>query len=103
VNENIELTPGLQCCLRCGRMLTDRALHDALEEPVLASIRAERGGGGGADDVGGTCQPCLEEYRSLLHQRQVRAARPVEESRASRLPLVGRWLGKRVAAVARGF
>lgn len=94
MSENIELTPGLQCCLRCGRTLTDRALHDALEEPVLASIRAGRGG----DGAEGECQPCIEEYRNLLSKRQTRAARPVDESRASRLPWMGRWLGKRVPA-----
>lgn len=98
VNENSELTPGLQCCLRCGRMLTNRALHDALEEPVLASIRAGRGGG--VDNTDGECQPCIEEYRDLLNKRQARSERPVEESRGSRLPLVGRWFGKRVAAAA---
>lgn len=102
MSENIDLTPGLQCCLRCGRMLTDRVLHDALEEPVLASIRAGRGGSG--DGASGECQPCIEEYRSLLNKRQMRAERPPEESRVSRLPGVGKWLGKRVvAAVMRAF
>ncbi|HEY0098322.1 MAG TPA: hypothetical protein VGB76_05150 [Pyrinomonadaceae bacterium] len=100
MNENIDLTPGLQCCLRCGRTLTDRALHDALEEPVLASIRAGRGVGEGAE---GECQPCLEEYRRLLVQRQARAERPLAESRGSRLPWVGKWLGKRAAAAGRAF
>ncbi|HEX8422202.1 MAG TPA: hypothetical protein VF634_02260 [Pyrinomonadaceae bacterium] len=100
MSENIELTPGLQCCLRCGRTLTDRTLHDAFEEPVLASLSAGRGGvAGGA--VGG-CQPCIEEYRSLLNKRQTRAERLVEESRGG-LNWVGKWLGKRVAAAARAF
>jgi hypothetical protein len=103
LNEHIDLTPGLQCCLRCGRMLTDRALHDAFEEPVLASIRAGRGDtNAGVDNssAGGECQTCIEEYRNLLNKRQARAEQPVEESAARRLPLVGRWLGKRVVAAA---
>jgi hypothetical protein len=101
VSENIDLTPGLQCCLRCGRTLTNRALHDALEEPVLASIRAGRVGGvGGAE---GECQPCIEEYRSLLNKRQTRAERLLEASRAGGLHSVGKWLGKRVAAATRLF
>lgn len=105
VNENIELTPGLQCCLRCGRVLTDRALHDAFEEPVLASIRAGRGGASGSSSAGGECQPCIEEYRALLNKRQTRAEQFVlEEAGGRRLPRVGKWLGKRVAAaVARAF
>lgn len=107
VNENIELTPGLQCCLRCGRVLTDRALHDAFEEPVLASIRAGRGGSSSSSSsAGGECQPCIEEYRALLNKRQTRAAQFVleEAGGGSRLPRVGKWLGKRVAAaVARAF
>lgn len=102
VNENIELTPGLQCCLRCGRTLTDRALHDALEEPVLASIRAGRGGAA-AGDTGGECQPCIEEYRDFLNKRQARAAQSAEAARGGRLPWVGKWLGKRVAAATRAF
>lgn len=100
MSENIDLTPGLQCCLRCGRMLTDRTLHDAFEEPVLASLRAGRGGVNGA---AGECQPCIEEYRSLLNKRQTRAERLVEESRGGGLHWVGKWLGKRVAAAARVF
>jgi bacterioferritin-associated ferredoxin len=96
VNEILDLTPGLQCCLRCGRMLTDRALHDALEEPVLASIRAGRGVD--SSGAGGECQPCIEEYRNFLNKRQARAAQHAEQSRAVRLPWMSRWLGRRVAA-----
>lgn len=98
MSENFDLTPGLQCCLRCGRLLTNRALHDAFEEPVLASIRAGRVGGD-AGRADGECQPCIEEYRDLLNKRQARAERPVEESRGLRLPWVERWLGKRAATV----
>jgi hypothetical protein len=97
MDENIELTPGLQCCLRCGRTLTNRALHDALEEPVLASIRAGRGGD--VNGATGECQPCIEEYRSLLNKRQKRAERPAAQSSGSGLPWVEKWLGKRIAAV----
>lgn len=86
-------------------MLTDRALHDAFEEPVLASIRAGRGGTSGKVSGDGECQPCIEEYRALLNRRETRAEQFVEASDGgSRLPRVGRWLGKRVAAaVARAF
>ena len=63
------LTPGLQCCLRCGRLLTDRALHDALEEPVLDSIRARHPEWAAP---GGACQPCVREYRRLLERRHAR-------------------------------
>jgi hypothetical protein len=101
VDEHIDLTPGLQCCLRCGRMLTNRALHDTFEEPVLASIRAKRVGGDiGENSAAGECQPCIEEYRALLNSRQARAEQTRGESRGSRLPWVGKWLGKRVAAAA---
>lgn len=105
MNENIELTPGLQCCLRCGRVLTDRALHDAFEEAVLASIRAGRGSSS-SDSGDGECQPCIEEYRALLNKRQTRAEQfgGASDGGGSRLPRVGKWLGKRVAAaVARAF
>lgn len=91
----MELTPGLQCCLRCGRVLTNRVLHDALEEPVLASIRA------GHSDLEGpaeACQPCIEEYRNLLNERQSRSARVREEDNRSRLPWLSKWLGKRRVA-----
>jgi hypothetical protein len=100
MSENLDLTPGLQCCLRCGRLLTNRALHDTFEEPVLASIRAGRVGGDEAGGADGECRPCIEAYRDLLNKRQARAERPAEESRGLRLPWVERWLGKRVAAAA---
>lgn len=82
-------------------MLTDRALHDALEEPVLASIQAGRGVV--ADGAGGECQPCIAEYRNFLNKRQARAERPLEASRGGRLPWLGKWLGKRAAAATRAF
>lgn len=65
-----ELTPGLQCCLLCGRTLTDRALHDRMEEPVIASIRAGHPEWWGENE---SCQPCVEEYRKLLASRLKRA------------------------------
>jgi hypothetical protein len=81
-------------------MLTNRALHDTFEEPVLASIRAKRmGGDGSGESASGECQPCIEEYRALLNNRQARAEQTREEARGGSLPWVGRWLGKRVAAV----
>jgi hypothetical protein len=63
---------GWQCCLLCGRTLTDRALHDALEEPVLAAISAEHPEWSSVD---GACQPCVNHYRSLLRERLTREAR----------------------------
>ena len=41
MREMMDVTPGLQCCLLCGRTLTDRALHDRMEEPVINFIRKE--------------------------------------------------------------
>lgn len=70
MSEIIELTPGLQCCLVCGRTLTDRALHDRMEEPALASIRTEHPEWWGENE---SCQPCVEEYRKLLAERLTRA------------------------------
>jgi len=90
MNEAAELTPGLQCCLRCGRVLTDRALHDSMEESMLYAIRArhpewaqETPGEAGGEE----CQPCLSEYRRLLSDRQTRAE---ERLRAAAQP--GGWL-----------
>lgn len=73
MNDVIEVTPGLQCCLLCGRTLTDRALHDRLEEPVINAIRLEHPEWAGAGD--GTCAPCLSAYRKLLEGRITRAER----------------------------
>ncbi|MBA3323342.1 MAG: hypothetical protein H0T45_18125 [Pyrinomonadaceae bacterium] len=72
MSEIVSVTPGLQCCLLCGRVLTDRALHDRLEEPVLASIRAEHPEWASAD---GDCAPCVSVYRKLLEERMTRAQR----------------------------
>ena len=72
MSEIVSVTPGLQCCLLCGRVLTDRALHDRLEEPVLASIRAEHPEWTGTD---GACVPCVRVYRKLLEERVTRAER----------------------------
>ena len=68
----IEVTPGLQCCLLCGRMLTDRALHDGLEEPIINAIRFEHPEWASGDE---TCAPCVSAYRELLDGRLKRAAR----------------------------
>lgn len=96
LSEIIELTPGLQCCLRCGRVLTNRGLHDALEEPVLASIRAGRPR---TESSAEACPPCIEEYRNLLNERQSRSERlRQEDNNRSRLPWLSRWLGKRGVA-----
>ncbi len=72
-SSEVIVTPGWQCCLLCGRTLTDRALHDALEEPVLAAIRAEHPEWSSID---GACQPCVSHYRSLLRERLARGALP---------------------------
>lgn len=82
-----ELTPGLQCCLLCGRTLTDRALHDALEEPVLAAIRAEHPEWSGVD---GVCEPCVEHYRRLLRERLTRE----ESTRVQTEPRRPNWLSR---------
>lgn len=61
-----KMSTSLQCCLICGRTLTDRALHDELEEAVLATIRAEHPQW---VDAGGACEPCAKHYRELLKAR----------------------------------
>ncbi len=88
MNEVFEVTPGLQCCVRCGRVLTDRALHDSIEERVLDSIRADHSEWVQAD---GACQPCLGEYRRLLVNRRTRSEQLREEAARTRIPV---WLGK---------
>jgi len=72
LNEMMDVTQGLQCCLLCGRTLTDRALHDRLEEPVINAIRLEHPEWANAD---GTCAPCLSAYRKLLEDRLTRDER----------------------------
>ena len=88
MNEAAELTPGLQCCLRCGRVLTDRALHDSMEESMLYAIRARHPEWAQkTDKTGGECQPCLSEYRRLLSDRQTRAERMLAAAAGP-----GRWM-----------
>ncbi len=81
MDEIAGLAPGLQCCLRCGRVITNRELHDSIEEPALASIRRSHPEWA-AGTTGETCQPCLSEYRKLLSDRQTRSQSSVEATRA---------------------
>ncbi len=83
MNEFIELKAGLQCCLLCGRTLTDRALHDRMEEPILASIRTAHPEWRGEDE---SCQPCVHEYRKLLAERLTRAEKLAALARERRVP-----------------
>jgi bacterioferritin-associated ferredoxin len=92
VNEILDLTPALQCCLRCRRLLTDRVLHDAMEEPVLASIRA---GHSELASPNETCQPCIEEYRNLLKEREVRSLGLSAEAKLRRPSLIARLFERR--------
>jgi len=85
MSEILNLTPGLQCCLLCGRTLTDRALHDRLEASVLASIRAEHPEWSDGD---GACQPCIQHYRKFLSERMGRAGR----LRAPARRRISRWM-----------
>jgi hypothetical protein len=94
MNEILDLTPGLQCCLRCRRVLTNRALHDALEDSILASIRAAHSD---QMDTGEVCQPCIEEYRNLLKDRETRSERQSREEKPQRHSLLGKWFERRVS------
>ena len=69
-----DTTPGLQCCVMCGRKLTDRSLHDSLEQAVLAAIRAEHPEW---VDTNRVCELCIRKYRMILEHRR----RRVEEAR----------------------
>ena len=86
---NSDIPTGLQCCLFCGRLLTDRVLHDAMEAPALAAFRAVHPEFWSADEE---CEPCVEEYRNLLEERKTRSER-VKAATASR---VSGWLGRLV-------
>ena len=88
---NSDVPTGLQCCLFCGRLLTDRELHDSIEAPALAafvSVHPELYSG---DDA---CQPCFEEYRNLLEERKTRSER-IKAATASWVPgWLGRFVGR---------
>lgn len=74
---------GVQCCVVCGRMLTDRALHDALEQQVLAVIRSEHPEW---VEANGACTLCIKKYRAILTQRARRAEEEREKARRPRWP-----------------
>ena len=61
MSETPTITPGLQCCLPCGRTLTNPELHDAVEEQVLRTIRAEHPEWA---DESGTCESFVLHYRT---------------------------------------
>ena len=63
-------SPAPQSCLRCRRVVTKREQHDALEECVLAAIRAQHPEWTNAD---GCSDPHVEHYRALLRQRKLRS------------------------------
>ena len=70
----MDTSSSLQCCVLCGRMLTDRSLHDDLERAILAAIRSEHPEW---VDANGICELCIRKYRMLLEQRR----RRVEDAR----------------------
>ena len=89
-DDNFELAQGMQCCLRCRRVLTDRALHDLVEDSVLHAIGARHPEWATADEE---CRPCVEEYRRLLSDRQTRSERLREESKTPWPLWVSRMFG----------
>jgi hypothetical protein len=82
--------PIMQCCLVCGRTLTNRAAHDALEESVLEAISAEHPEWVNED---GICALCVTHYRELLKARISRSERLLATAAdRSWLRRVGRFL-----------
>ena len=77
MDEGSDITSGLQCCLICGRTVSDRELHDSFEERALASIRAEHPEWAA---TGVPCAPCVELYRAMLRERAGRAELPPRPS-----------------------
>jgi hypothetical protein len=90
-----QVPTGLQCCLFCGRVLTDRALHDAMEAPALAAFRSVHPELWSDNDA---CVPCFEEYRNLLEERKTRSER-IKAATASWVP---QWLGRFVGRQPNG-
>lgn len=73
LNGTSETSAALQCCVLCHRTLTDRAQHEALEESVLATLRAEHPEWARGAAADGVRQASVEYYRALLKQRAERA------------------------------
>lgn len=85
----------LQCCLLCGRTITEREQHDALEASVLHTIRVEHPEWNEAD---GVCAACITYYRALLKARVQRADMlPAEQVRKDKR---NAWLMARVTGAA---
>ena len=87
----------LQCCLLCGRTLTDREGHDALEQQVLKSIRDEHPEW---TDESGACEPCVNHFRQLLEERVTREERALAALRR-RWPRFVVAVGAKAAALFR--
>jgi hypothetical protein len=86
-------TNALQCCVLCHRTLTDRAQHDALEERVLATLRAEHPEW--KREADGARKSSVEYYRALLKQRteRVEGNRRLESIKMQRRRARrGKWL-----------
>lgn len=94
MNEEFATAP-LQCCLVCGRTITNREQHEALEERVLAAIREAHPDWAEGD---GTCSPCVVYYRRLLKDRGARVARRRQRARR-RMP---EWMQGLFGRNARG-
>ncbi|RMG51917.1 MAG: hypothetical protein D6723_09720 [Acidobacteria bacterium] len=56
----------LQCCTICGRTISDRELHEALENHIIDAIGQEHPEWIESD---GACSRCVEHYRSILAHR----------------------------------
>ncbi len=65
-------------------MLTERALHDDLEDRVLAAIISEHPEW---VEASGECKQCITQYRELLKRREDRAVAEREKQSRKR-----RWL-----------
>jgi len=81
--------PIMQCCLVCGRTLTNRAAHEALEESVLEAISAEHPEWVNED---GICARCITHYQAFLKARISRSERLRATADRSWLRRVGRLL-----------
>lgn len=57
----------LQCCTICGRTISDRELHETLENHIIDAIGQEHPEWMESD---GACARCVEHYRRILARRR---------------------------------